>query len=308
MSKIAKYLIIFFLTVTVKANAFENKIILKVNKDIITTFDILEEINTLKFFNSKLDEISKDEIYQISLDSILKYRIKKNEIIKQFGKIELNEPDYLITLIQNSYEKLGFKNLKEFKIALKNKNIDYENYEQKLKIDILWNQIIYALYSEKIVIKEDEIKKQVESQNDFLDSFELGEIVFQINNSNDLSKVYSLIKRDIDELGFENAAIKHSISKTAANGGSLGWINENQIDEKILEKLNKLTNNGVTEPIRIQSGFLILKKIDTKKIEKNLNFAEEVKKLINYQAETQLNNYSNIYLNKVRKDLNINAP
>lgn len=308
MIKIIKTLIIFFIVIASKVNALENKIILKVNNDIITTLDVFNEINYLKFFNSSLNQLNSEEIFQISLESVLKYKIKKSEIIRQLGKIELSDNSYLNTLIQNSYNKIGLEDLKDFKKILKNKNIDYENFEQKLKIDILWNQIVYTLYNKQVIINENELKKQIKDQDNSLTSFELSEIVFQINNASEIDGVYNLIKEDIIEFGFENAAIKHSVSNTSMSGGSLGWINDNQISKEILENLNEIANNEITKPIRIPSGFLILKKNNMKKVKYNLDLDEELKKLIIYQTQTQLENYSNLYFNKVKKDLNINAP
>jgi peptidyl-prolyl cis-trans isomerase SurA len=308
MIKIIKTLIIFFIVIASKVNALENKIILKVNNDIITTLDVFNEINYLKFFNSSLNQLNSEEIFQISLESVLKYKIKKSEIIRQLGKIELSDDSYLNTLIQNSYNKIGLEDLKDFKKILKNKNIDYENFEQKLKIDILWNQIVYTLYNKQVIINEDELKKQIKDQDNSLTSFELSEIVFQVNNAGEIDGVYNLIKEDIIEFGFENAAIKHSVSNTSMSGGSLGWINDNQISKEILENLNEIANNEITKPIRIPSGFLILKKNNMKKVKYNLDLDEELKKLIIYQTQTQLENYSNLYFNKVKKDLNINAP
>ena len=308
MIKIVKTLIIFFIVIASKVNALENKIILKVNNDIITTLDVFNEINYLKFFNSSLNQLNSEEIFQISLESVLKYKIKKSEIIRQLGKIELSDDSYLNTLIQNSYNKIGLEDLKDFKKILKNKNIDYENFEQKLKIDILWNQIVYTLYNKQVIINENELKKQIKDQDNSLTSFELSEIVFQVNNADEIDGVYNLIKEDIIEFGFENAAIKHSVSNTSMSGGSLGWINDNQISKEILENLNEIANNEITKPIRIPSGFLILKKNNMKKVKYNLDLDEELKKLIIYQTQTQLENYSNLYFNKVKKDLNINAP
>lgn len=308
MIKIIKTLIIFFIVIASKVNALENKIILKVNNDIITTLDVFNEINYLKFFNSSLNRLNSEEIFQISLESVLKYKIKKSEIIRQLGKIELSDDSYLNTLIQNSYNKIGLEDLKDFKKILKNKNIDYENFEQKLKIDILWNQIVYTLYNKQVIINENELKKQIKDQDNSLTSFELSEIVFQVNNASEIDGVYNLIKEDIIEFGFENAAIKHSVSNTSMSGGSLGWINDNQISKEILENLNEIANNEITKPIRIPSGFLILKKNNMKKVKYNLDLDEELKKLIIYQTQTQLENYSNLYFNKVKKDLNINAP
>jgi len=109
-------------------------------------------------------------------------------------------------------------------------------------------------------------------------------------------------------LGFESAAIKHSVSNTSSNGGDLGWINENSISNKILNELEKISVKNVTEPIRISSGFLILQKFDEREIQKDINNEEELKKLIDFEKNQQLNNYSNLYYNKIKKDFKINAP
>ena len=306
--KLIKFLITFFFVIVTNLEALENKIILKVDNDIITTLDILEEINRLKFFNTKVQKLTDNEIYEIAMNSILKSRIKKETILKEIGEVKLNDNSYLNTLIKNQYENLGFKNLKEFKKELEIKNIDYKNYEQNLKIDILWNQIIYSLFFDKVVIDKDELKKQIKNQDNFITSFDLSEIVFQVENNNELEKTYNLIKKEIKEKGFENAVIKYSSSETASNGGKLGWINSNQINKQILESINKISNDAITEPIRIPSGFLILKKNNVRQVEKNINEEEELKKLVNYQSDIQLKNYSNIYFNKVKKDISINAP
>jgi peptidyl-prolyl cis-trans isomerase SurA len=303
-----KLLIIFFLIIFNNVNALENKIILKVNNDIITSLDVFEEINRLKFFNKNLNQLKKEEVYQISLQSVLKYRIKQNEVIKNFKEVKFDNKDYLNTLIENTYKNLGFKNLTDFKNELNINKISYELFVEKLKVDILWNRIIFLKYSDKIIINENELKNQIQNRSTYKRSFELKEIVFSVTNVNDLNSIYQLIKKDIDELGFENAAIKHSISNTAKDGGNIGWIDENQLNNEIKETLNEIPNGSITKPIRIASGFAVLKKINVKKEQNNLDFDQELNKLINFQKQTQLENYSNIYFNKVKKDIKINAP
>ena len=44
----------------------------------------------------------------------------------------------------------------------------------------------------------------------------------------------------IEKDGFENTAIKYSISLTAMDGGNLGWVNANSLSDKILNIVNKL--------------------------------------------------------------------
>ena len=308
MKKISKFLIIFLLIIFNNVNAIENKIILKVNNDIITSLDVFEEINRLKFFNKNLNQIKNEEIYQIALQSILNQKIKEIEISKKFDEIKLDDENYLNFLIESKYKSLGYESLAEFKKELTNKKINFNNFEEKIKIDILWSQIIYSKYYSKIKINEKELRKEILSKKNISNSYELSEIVFNIENINEVNSKYQLIKEDIQKLGFDNAALKHSISTTASSGGNLGWIDEKQINSKLRNELNNTQVGNITKPIRIPGGFIILKKNDVKKTEVNLNIEQELKKLINYNQETQLRNYSNVYFNKIKKDLKINAP
>lgn len=304
-----KLQILFFLIlISFNVNSFENKIILKIDNDIITSLDILEEINNLKFFNQNLSEVDKEEIYQISLNSLINYKIKKQEVLKYFNKIEIENEDYIKSIIENNAKKLNFKNISDFKKVLKEKNINFDYYEEKIKVNILWNQIIYSKYNNQLVVNEIELKKKIKRQIDNKKAFNLSEIVFQIENLNDLKNTYETIKSDINKLGFENAVLKYSVSNTSNEGGDLGWVDETLINNKILEEIKAMSIGSITNPIRIPSGFLILKVKDVKKIETDLDLDQEVKKLINYEKEKQLNNYSSIHFNKIKNNLKINAP
>ena len=304
-----KLQILFFLIlISFNVNSFENKIILKIDNDIITSLDILEEINNLKFFNQNLREIDKEEIYQISLNSLINYKIKKQEVLKYFNKIVIQNEDYIQLIIENNAKKLNFKNILDFKKVLNEKNINYENYEEKIKVNILWNQIIYSKYNSQLAVNEIELKEKIKRQNNNKKAFNLSEIVFQIENLDDLKITYETIKSDISKLGFENAVLKYSVSNTSNEGGDLGWVDETLSNNKILEEIKAMSIGSITNPIRIPSGFLILKVKDVKKIETDLDLDQEVKKLINYEKEKQLNNYASIYFNKIKNNLKINAP
>ena len=301
-------LLISLILITFNSHAIENKIILKLDNDIITSLDIFNEINNLKFFNQSLVDIEDEEIYQIGLNSLINFKIKKKEVLSNFKKIEVKNEDYIKSLIENNAKQLNFKNISDLKKALNERNISFEDYKDKLIINILWNQIIYSKYNQKIVINENELKKKIKLQNDNKKTYNLSEIIFQIDNISDLEKKYEIIKKDINKLGFQNAALKHSIGNTSNEGGNLGWVDETLINKNILDEIKNMSFSSITNPIRIPSGFLILKVNDVKKIKTDLDLNQEVKKLINYEKEKQLNNYSNIYFNKIKKDIKINAP
>ena len=301
-------LLISLILITFNSHAIENKIILKLDNDIITSLDIFNEINNLKFFNQSLVDIENEEIYQIGLNSLINFKIKKKEVLRNFNQIEIKNEDYINSLIENNAKKLNFKNISDFEKALNERNISFEDYKDKLLINILWNQIIYSKYNEKIVINENELKKKIKLQNDNKKTYNLSEIIFQIDNISDLENKYEIIKKDINKLGFQNTALKYSVGNTSNEGGNLGWVEETLINKNILDEIKNMSYSSITNPIRIPSGFLILKVNDVKKIETDLDLNQEVKKLINYEKEKQLNNYSSIYFNKIKKDTKINAP
>jgi len=308
MIKYLKISIIAFLLMLTNGLTIENKIILKVDNKIITTLDIFNEIKDLKFFNKSVNQLDDEEIYNLAIQSITKREIKKNEIFKIFKSFEMQNKDYFNELIENKYKSLGFQNMEKFKNELINKKISFENFQEKLKVEILWGQLIYSKYYNNLIIDEEKLKQQIFVLNKKKNSLNLREIVFEVSDINEIETKYNLIKDDIQNLGFESAALKHSISNTSTNGGNLGWIDENSINNEILDELKKISVKSITQPIRIQSGFLILQKLDEKEIQKKFNEEEELKKLIDYEKNQQLNNYSNLYYNKIKKNIKINAP
>jgi len=292
-----------------KGITLENKIILKINDEIITSIDIFNEIENLKFFNKNLNQLDNEEIYKIAIQSITKHKIKKNEISKFFENFDVQNEDYLNEVIENSYKNLGFQDVKTFKNELRNKKISFENFKEKIEIDILWSQLIYSKYYNKIIIDEKKLKKQINSLlNETNNLLNLREIIFEVSDMEEIETKFNLITNDIQKLGFEGAALKHSISNTSANGGNLGWINERSINKEILNELKIISIKSITKPFRVQSGFLILQKFDEREIQKEINEEEELKKLVDFEKNQQLNNYSNLYYNKVKKSVKIDAP
>jgi peptidyl-prolyl cis-trans isomerase SurA len=308
MIKYLKISLITFVIMFSNGLTVENKIILKIDNEIITTIDVFNEITNLKFFNKNINQFKDEEIYQIAVQSITNYKIKKNEISKNFSNIKFQNEDYLNQIIENTYKELNFKNLEDFKYALSKNQINFENFREKLITDILWNQIIFSKYINNLVVDEEKLKEQIKNTNKKVISLYLKEIVYEVSNVAEISTKYNLIKNDINELGFEGAALKHSISNTSSNGGNLGWIDDQSISNEILNELKKISVKSITEPIRISSGFLILQKFDEKEIEKNFSVEEQLKNLIDYEKNQQLNNYSNLYFNKVKKNIKIYAP
>ena len=300
---ITVFFILFFFII--KPLSLENKILFKINNDIITSLDIEEEYRYLIALNNNLKKLSQNEIIEISKKSIIKEKIKIIEINKNFKNPKI--PDEILQqILKNFYTRLNIDNLDEFKKYLINNNVKYQNVKNKIEIESLWNELIIAKFSSKIQINENEIRKNIiENQEKFSKSYLLSEIFFEISNSNQLDNKYQKIKKIIQEKGFQNAAANLSTSSTANQGGEIGWIDEDSLNGNLKEILSELKVNEITEPLTMPGGFMILKVNEIKRKEKNQNIENEVKRIINLKKNNQLNQFSKIYFNKVKKNIKI---
>ena len=302
-----KILILLFTLICAQAQSIETKIIHIIQNEIITNVDIKNEFKYLVALNNSLKELDKDKILNISNESIIREKIKKIEILKNFKEIKLNE-DYSELLLKNIYSRLNLKSIDEFETYLKNYDLKIIDIEKKITIDALWNELIIKKYSSKVVINEAAIKKEL-LKNSKIQSkeYQLSEIIFEVENKEEIEKKYKEVVKSINEIGFENSAATYSFSESAKIGGDIGWINENSLNNNIRKNISSLKVGEFTKPIILSNGILILKLINTKNSKTIINIEDEFKKAVNYEQNRQLNQYSKIYYNKIKKNLDFNG-
>lgn len=297
-------LIIIFLSIITQVNSAENKILFKLNKDIITTVDILNEIKFLSIINKEFANLDKNKKIEIAKNSQIRQKIKFIEILKFRKNLNIND-DILENIIKNYLISLKINNLKEFKLFFEKKDLSTKFVKEKIIIDTLWKTLIYEKFSKNVRINKNEIKTNIanmEKQKEYL----LSEIVFDINENKKLKEKINSIKKTINEKTFSEAAFTYSISDSSKNGGKLGWIKENILSKIIKKEIKSIGIGNFTNPIVIPGGFLILYIEDVKEVKNEINKEEEIKNIIEKKTNDQLNLFSNIYLNKIKKTIQIN--
>ena len=296
------YLIIFFI-LSINANALENKIVYKVNNEIITSLDIDNEIKYLKILNPKINDLDKKTILEIGKNSIIREKIKKIEIRNNTKNLKIDE-EYLNKLLENIYLKINIKSKKEFENYLLINNLNIQFINEKISIEVFWNNLILSKFSSKLNINKEDLKKKIiKSKIKVAKSYNLSEIIFDISTINELDEKYQIIKKDIEIKGFSNAASIHSISDTGKIGGELGWVDENAINEKIKKEISLLNDGEYSRPLIIPGGALILKINKTKETKIQLNLDKELEKIIGNERNKQLNQFSKLHYNKIKKDI-----
>ena len=121
--------VIFFIFNS-SSKSLENKILVKIENQIITTLDVNNEYKYLVALNPNLKNFKKDDIIKLSKRSVLHEKIKKIEIDKNFKDPKIPQK-FLEQILRNIYQKIRLNNLDEFKRYLNDNNIDFNNDKKK---------------------------------------------------------------------------------------------------------------------------------------------------------------------------------
>ena len=298
---------IFILTINVVSistlQAENVKILIKINNQIITNIDIEQEARYLIALNKDLNKLNKEDLIKISKDSLIREKVKFSEINRIFNFEEYNNREILDSVMKSFYSNLGMQNEVDFQSYLNENNLNYKEVKNKIKIEVLWNQLIGQIYKDQIFIDEKKLKENIKINNlnvKTLIEYDLSEIVFELSENETLKTKFNVISNNINEIGFGPTANKFSISDSAKFGGKIGKIQENQLSKIILSKLKTLKEGEISNPIKVGAGYLILKVNEKSKTENVIDEEKLLKSLILAERQRQFNQYSLIHFNKIK--------
>ena len=278
----------------------------KINNNIITNVDILNERNYLIFLRPNLKDLSDEEIIKISENSLIRELIKKKEIDRIFKNIDKNSLNEEIKKNLFSFKKV--KNEKEFKELIKKYNISYNKILEKIQYEGLWNELIFMKFNSSIKIDKKKIKDELilKMSNDKKFEYNLSEILFELEKNETYEKKLNEIIKYIKEANFRLAASKYSIANSSNKGGEIGWIKETLLSPILIKKLKNLKKGQFTRPIKYPNGYLILKINEKKEMKQIISIDKELEESIKFEKNKQLNQYSLLFYKKLKQNTVIN--
>ena len=279
----------------------------KIDNEIITNQDIVSEANYLISINNNLEKISKQEIYNISVQSLIKNKIRYLEVSK-FYNFDVKNKKLDSLILSNLLSKFNLNDQNELRELFILKNINYEEIQKKMKVEIFWNQLIFDKYISKVSVNKEKLRENVinQSNKSFIEEYYLKEILFELNDSEIVENKLKKILKTIENNNFETAASIYGTSDTALQGGEIGWIKKSQLSKKIVEHILELKLGEITKPIQVGNKYLLIKIENKRNSEVKIDVDKELEIVIQKETDRQLNQFSANYFNKIKKNIYIN--
>ncbi len=298
-----KYLFIFLIILNYFSSKdlkseISNSIVLKIDKKIITSYEIKNKIiRTLVFSGTEINQTNIDSLKSQVLESLINLKVKDIQLEGLNLKASKKR-------IDNYIKSISKKNIEELKVIFKNYDLDIELFFKEIETELKWQQFIFNNYSDQIVLDEISINNEVETiirSNPKIKEVNLSEIQISKTSVSKNNDIIDKILEEIQNNGFENSAIKYSISDTASQKGNLGWVNIKTLSKKIDNIVENLKTGQVSTPIELTDSILILK-LNSERILENKDIDREnlKNKLINQRQNDLYNLFSKSHLSKLK--------
>ena len=293
-------ILIFFLLSNFSYSKIDLQIVMKINNQIVTSYDIEKESNYLLALNPKLNQINKSDLFKLAKKSMIKEMIRKSEILK-YKEINLDNPQNE-SVLRNIMLNLDFSNQPQFESYLNDFDISIDDLRKKIGVENEWKNLVYSKYSTNVKIDKKNLINKIDksSKEKFSIEYNLSEIVFNKQQNISIENQSKKILENIEINGFENTANLYSTSDSSKVGGKIGWVKKNSLSFEINRALENLKINSYSEPIKIDNNYLILKINDIKKIAIEIDKQKELDRMIMIETSKQLDKFSNIFYNKIK--------
>ena len=296
--KLIFYIILSIIFLSKNAIAqINNKIILKVENEIITSYELKNKILTTLFLsNQEINQSNIDKLKKKSVELLIEDKLKLIELKKyNFEADNSRTRKYL-----NSISSDNIQNLIE---NFNKNNLDFDLFKKEVETQLKWQELIYNIYKNKISIDENIINdelKNLTGKNTNFKEFKISEIEIFASENDNKNKIKE-VQDEINKNGFSAAAIKLSMSTSSKNKGNLGWINSKSLSNQIKDIITSMKVGDVSKPIFQQDRILFLKLDDTREISLDTNDIEKFKnKIIDQKKNELFNLYSKSHLSKLR--------
>ena len=299
-------ILIFLSITTVKAKTeINDSIFATVGNKVITRSDIVNEIKIVLISTGQTFTEEKLKVLQtVAVKALIERNIKKLEISK-YKNLPFNQED-LYDEINKLAQSINV-DIDTLQNTLISNGVRYETLTDLYKTELLWNTLIFQLYKNNMTVNKEEVEEQLASVQNKKEILEylISEIVIAHINKTDRDAEIEKIKSSIKKDGFENVAMKLSISESSLDGGNIGWISENALPKDLKSAIEGIQIGEVSDAIILQEGILFFKLRDKRKVENIIDLEIIKNQIIKREKLKILNMHSLSHYDKLRRTITI---
>ena len=253
---------LFFFRIEIKSNEEFEGIVVSVNSEAITTFDLSERIKlVLKSLNLSDNIENRDSVRERVLDLLILEKIKKKEVTD--ANLEYTQEE-LITFTSSVYNfpKDEFDKFKEF---VEEEDLEIDVILDQLTTELLWTKYSEQKFASKVTVNQEEVDKIILRNKKKAGKTELNYSEIFIENKDigswedsqkRMNKILLLLKNGSS---FEELAKKFSDGVTSDNAGDVGWIIEDNLEKNIKQILSQLKKGEIKSAIKTDNGYKIVR-------------------------------------------------
>ncbi|WP_339632334.1 peptidylprolyl isomerase [uncultured Sneathiella sp.] len=237
------------------------KIVAVVNDEVISGYDLNQRIKLTIILSGFPDtQQTRQQLVDPTVARLIDDRLKMQEAARY--NITVSDEEVLNAIAY--LEETNGMQPGQMDRMLRQNNIDIETMTAQVRANLIWNRLIEARIMPRITISDEEVEavRQAMEANKGKTEYLLSEIYLPIEPSAPETQVRDSIANLVSQLrsgaSFERAASQFSQGATAASGGSIGWVLEEDVEPEIAEILPDLGTNRISDPLRSGAGFYIV--------------------------------------------------
>jgi len=252
-----------------------DKIVAHVNYDKIYLSKLSKEIKQFEA-NYGIINAEKKERYQKISKYILEELIQKKLYLQEAERLKIkahnDEIESYVKNIISDYSQESFKRI------LESRNIDYDEWNFRIRENLLFQKLIDQEVKSKIEAKESEINSYYKAHSkDYMLPERVQALQIVVNNELEAETIYNRLLEGDD---FSKLAQSKSVSPEGIHGGDLGIFSRGQMPKEFDDAVFSLKVGEFSKVVQSPYGYHIFKVIRKKRAE-NMSLKDSKEKIKN---------------------------
>ncbi len=259
-----RFLLVFYFSFAAvqSLQARTQEIAAVVNEDVISVRDV-EKRMRLVLASSGLQ--SNEDIRGKLMPQVLSGLINETLMLQEASTIGVTISEDAVNAGFASIAQQNKLEPKRFEAMLKKGGVDVSTLRNQIRAQLAWKEFVQARLSGRVIVSERDIDDAYERIASRMGSTEYltAEIYLPTDDATSDAEAAKLAKRLVGEIksgraSFFQLAQQFSRAAGSANGGDNGWLNEVQMHPELLNEVQKLKKNQITDPIKTDAGVHIM--------------------------------------------------